>query len=123
DAKEVIFWQNHVALKPDVSMCLWRYLKQRVSDAGDFPFNLVFKNATRMATYAGLSSRFAAAVLFPHDVGMISFDDLYAVALPIFMPEPELIATIAYAQLASTRNYPWYLLREQHAQLHYAPGC
>ncbi|CAE7345055.1 unnamed protein product, partial [Symbiodinium microadriaticum] len=140
DAKEVIFWQNHVALKPDVSMCLWRYLKQRVSDAGDFPFNLVFKNVKKlpgkspgrkvyglsgdldavMATYAGLSSRFAAAVLFPHDVGMISFDDLYAVALPIFMPEPELIATIAYAQLASTRNYPWYLLREQHAQLHYA---
>ena len=75
-----------------------------------------------MATYAGLSSRFAAAVLFPHDVGMISFDDLYAVALPIFMPEPELIATIAYAQLASTRNYPWYLLREQHAKLHYALG-
>ena len=140
DAREVLFWQNHVALKPDVSMCLWRYLKQQIKDEGDFPFNLVFKNIRRlpgkgprrkvyslpgdldgsMATYAGLSNRFAAAVLFPHDVGMISFDDLYAVALPIFMPDPELVVNIAYAQLVSTKNYPWYLLRGEHAKLHYA---
>ena len=138
--REVLFWQNHVALKGDVSMCLWRYLKQQVADEGDFPFNLVFKNVKRlpgkgqgrkvyslpgdldgsMATYAGLSNRFAAAVLFPHDVGTISFDDLYAVALPIFMPELELVANMAYAQLVSTQNYPWYLLREEHAELQYA---
>jgi len=132
--QEVIFWQNHVSLKADCSMTVWRFMKQRVLE--DFPFNLVFKNVKRlpgmksgrkvyalkthetlMLSFRDLHERFAAAVLFPHDVGMISFDDLYALSIPLFMPEIELVASMAYAHLSSTRNYPWYLLREEHAAL------
>lgn len=134
EPREVVFWQNHVSLKSDCSMALWRFIKQRVLD--DFPVNLVFKNVRRlpgrkegrkvyalsaeealMLSFRDLHSRFAAAVLFPHDVGMISFDDLYALRIPLFMPEKELVSSMAYAHLVSTRNYPWYLLREQHASL------
>eukprot|EP00930_Biecheleria_cincta_P050555 TRINITY_DN35742_c0_g1_i1.p1 TRINITY_DN35742_c0_g1~~TRINITY_DN35742_c0_g1_i1.p1 ORF type:complete len:703 (-),score=112.67 TRINITY_DN35742_c0_g1_i1:49-2097(-) len=137
---EVLFWQNHVSLKGEVAIFLWRLVKQLVSDDSDFPFNLVFKNMKKlpssragrkvyalagnldasMATYRDLSRRYAAAVLFPHDIGMISFDDLYAVGVPIFMPESELVAEIARVHLISTKNYPWYLLRAEHADLHYA---
>lgn len=132
--KEVIFWQNHIALKPDCSITVWRFLKQHVLD--DFPFNLVFKNVRKLPTartgrkvyalgdedsailsYTAIVNRFAAAVLFPHDVGMISFDDLYALNVPMFIPENDLVVRMAFAHLSSTKNYPWYLLREEHADL------
>merc|ERR1712107_384153 len=72
-----------------------------------------------METYNGLRSRFAAAVLFPHDLGMISFDDLYAIGMPLFMPETDLIASLAYGHVVTGENYPWYLIREEHADLNY----
>mmetsp|Transcript_55556 Transcript_55556/g.159787 ORF Transcript_55556/g.159787 Transcript_55556/m.159787 type:complete len:684 (+) Transcript_55556:127-2178(+) len=132
--KEVLFWQNHVALKADFCLVLWRFVKQTVLDA--FPYKMVFKNMASMPTarswrkvyglsdqesmmlsYSALSRRFAAAVLFPHDLGMISFDDLYVIGIPIFMPANELIVTMAMAHMSSTKNYPWYMLREEHADL------
>eukprot|EP00434_Breviolum_minutum_P034438 symbB.v1.2.030482.t1/scaffold3434.1/size111337/7 len=111
-------------------MCMWMFLKQMVDDDGDFPFRLVFKNIKRrkvyglpassvITTYVDLSTRFVATVLFPHDIGIISFDDLYAMGIPIFLPEQELVENIAYAHLVSSNNYPWYLLREEHSTLHY----
>lgn len=134
DPKEVVFWQNHVSLKADCSMTLWRFMKQRVLD--DFPFNIVFKNVRRlpgsksgrkvyalkahetlMLSFRDLHQRFAAAVLFPHDVGTISFDDLYALSIPLFLPETKLVASMAYAHISSTQNYPWYMLRGEHANL------
>eukprot|EP00927_Polykrikos_kofoidii_P040851 TRINITY_DN34847_c0_g1_i1.p1 TRINITY_DN34847_c0_g1~~TRINITY_DN34847_c0_g1_i1.p1 ORF type:complete len:707 (+),score=59.23 TRINITY_DN34847_c0_g1_i1:79-2199(+) len=134
--REVVFWQNHVSLKPDCCMVLWRFVKQMVHD--DFPFRLVFKNVRGLPTYragrkvytlgehesvmlrfSDLHRRFVGAVLFPHDVGMISFDDLYALDIPLFLPDDEMVASMAFAQVSSTRNYPWYLLREEHASLRY----
>lgn len=134
---EVLFWQNHVSLTPECSITVWRFVKQMVP--ADLAFKLVFKNVANLPTvrpgrmvyslgakesqvlsYAELRRRFAAAVLFPHDVGMISFDDLYALGIPLFLPEDELVAAMALSQLVSTKNYPWYLLREEHADLHFA---
>eukprot|EP00405_Crypthecodinium_cohnii_P060012 CAMPEP_0195020474 /NCGR_PEP_ID=MMETSP0326_2-20130528/35359_1 /TAXON_ID=2866 ORGANISM="Crypthecodinium cohnii, Strain Seligo" /NCGR_SAMPLE_ID=MMETSP0326_2 /ASSEMBLY_ACC=CAM_ASM_000348 /LENGTH=197 /DNA_ID=CAMNT_0040039145 /DNA_START=110 /DNA_END=700 /DNA_ORIENTATION=- len=66
-------------------------------------------------SYATMSERFVAAVLFPHDLGMISFDDLYALGIPIYLPTNELIVSMATAHLLGGRNYPWYMLREEHA--------
>lgn len=132
--KEILFWQNHVALKADYCMVLWRFVKQTVTDS--YPYKLVFKNMKRMPasrswrkvyalgeyesttlTYSSIARRFAAAVVFPHDLGTISFDDLYAMGLTVFMPADELVAAMAAAHLSSTRNYPWYMLREEHAEL------
>eukprot|EP00929_Paragymnodinium_shiwhaense_P090961 TRINITY_DN51029_c0_g1_i1.p1 TRINITY_DN51029_c0_g1~~TRINITY_DN51029_c0_g1_i1.p1 ORF type:complete len:742 (-),score=113.09 TRINITY_DN51029_c0_g1_i1:46-2271(-) len=138
DRDEVMFWQNHVSLKPDCAVTVYRFMKQNVPDE-TFPLNIVFKNIAQMPTkratrrvyalraeesirlsYGEMRRRFLAAVLFPHDLGMISFDDLYAAGLPIYMPSPHLIATLAYGHLADGRNYPWYLIRDEHADLHYA---
>lgn len=137
DANEVLFWQNHVSLKADVAVCLFLVMKQLVPDVSAFPFRMVFKNVRRlpsqregrkvyglsasdsMTKYSDLSDRFAAAVIFPHDIGIISFDDLYAVGTPIFLPEQEMVENMAYAHLVSTSNYPWYLLREEHSKLNY----
>lgn len=58
-----------------------------------------------------------AAVLFPHDIGAISFDDLYALGVPLFVPEQRQVENMAYAHLASTQNYPWYLLRQEHSAI------
>lgn len=132
--KEIIFWQNHIALKSDCSMVVWRFMKQAVED--DFPFNIVFKNVRNLPTarpgrkvyalrdgessmlsFGAIRQRYLGAVLFPHDLGMFSFDDLYALGVPIFLPEDDMIVNIAFAQLISTRNYPWYLLRGEHAKL------
>lgn len=136
---EIVFWQNHVALKSDCSMAVWRFFKQVVQS--DFPFNIAFKNVrnlpgakpgrkvyalrnqdTTMLSFGAMRKNFLGAVLFPHDLGMFSFDDLYALGVPLFLPDDELITTIAFAQLASTQNYPWYLLREEHAALDFKRG-
>merc|ERR1740129_48854 len=133
DSDEVLFFQNHVSLKVDCALTLFRFLKNIVPEA--YPWRLVYKNIKRlpgyrpwrriyslgetesMQTYGQLGSRFVAAVLFPHDVGMISFDDLYALGVPLFMPEVRFVAMMAYAHLVSGQNYPWYLLREEHVSL------
>lgn len=133
-SREILFWQNHIALKPDCSMVVWRFMKQSVNEG--FPFNFVFKNIrnlhgigkgrkvyaltgseSAMLSFGAIRKRFVGAVAFPHDLGMFSFDDLYALGVPLFMPSDELIVSAAFAQLASTKNYPWYLLREEHADL------
>jgi len=137
--KEILFWQNHVALKTDCSMVVWRFMKQVVQD--DFPYNIVFKNVRNLPgpqpgrkvyalrnqdssilSFGDMRARFLGAVLFPHDLGMFSFDDLYALGVPLFLPTDEMIMQIAFAQLASTNNYPWYLLREEHAKLSFKRG-
>lgn len=116
-------------------MALWRFIKQMVPE--QLPYSLVFKNMGGLPTeglgrkvyslqgeavlsYTELRERFAAAVLFPHDVGMISFDDLYALGIPLLLPEDDLVAAMALAHLVSTDNYPWYLLREEHADVSFA---
>ena len=38
EASEIIFWQNHVALKPDVALCLWSFVAQLV-EGKDFAFS------------------------------------------------------------------------------------
>jgi len=134
EAPEVIFWQNHIALKPDCAMSVWRFLKQNILDS--FPYNIVFKNVrslpthrpgrkvyslkeheSTMLSYGSIAQRFSAAVLFPHDLGMISFDDLWAASVPLFLPTDELVVSMAYAHMSSTTNYPWYLVRDEHADL------
>lgn len=131
-ADEVIFWQNHVSLKAPCAIGVFRILKEHEKT---FRWRLVFKNMAGMPSYrewrrlyaipkdkshmsyAEISTRFRAAVVFPHDLGMISFDDLYRMAIPLFMPTVKMVATMAYAHLVSTVNYPWYLLRHEHASL------
>lgn len=143
EADEVLFWQNHVSLMAECSVALFRIIKNLCPD--DYPLRLVYKNMARLPgyrpwrrvyavsaedshmTYTAMASRFAAVVLFPHDVGMISFDDVYRLAMPVFMPSNAMIATMAFAHLTSTKNYPWYLLREDlvflewHTVEHRAP--
>merc|ERR1719326_2618474 len=48
---------------------------------------------------------------------MISFDDLYTLCVPLFLPDDMLVAAMAFANLEITQNYPWYLLRAEHATL------
>merc|ERR1712224_101881 len=67
--------------------------------------------------YGEMISRFVAGVLFPHDLGTISFDDLYALRIPMFLPSRAMVVSMALAHLRSTKNYPWYMLREEHAKL------
>lgn len=144
---EVLFWQNHVSLTAANALGIWRFLQQAVP--ANYPFGLVFKNikslpgerpgrklyslgrdGSPILSYADIHKRFLAAVLFPHDLGMISFDDLYALNVPIFLPAPELVVFIAHAHLKITKNYPWYLVRpeaalsspESSAPLPFEPG-
>lgn len=136
ECKEVLFWQNHISLTPDCGMGVWRFMKQAVLDSDNSTYTFVFKNVANLPgyrewrkvyalsaeesqtlSYSAMARRFRAAVLFPHDIGMISFDDLYALGIPLFLPNNEFVASMAYAHLANTENYPWYLIREEHAKL------
>lgn len=131
-ADEVIFWQNHVSLKAPCAIGIFRILKEFEET---FRWRFVFKNMAGMPSYrewrrlyaipkdkthmsyAEIGTRFVAAVVFPHDLGMISFDDLYRMGVPVFMPTNDMVSTMAFAHLVSTVNYPWYLLRREHASL------
>mmetsp|Transcript_46568 Transcript_46568/g.122976 ORF Transcript_46568/g.122976 Transcript_46568/m.122976 type:complete len:291 (+) Transcript_46568:1109-1981(+) len=73
-----------------------------------------------MISMVDVRMHFQAAIIFPWDINMLSFDEMYSLELPLFLPTPAAVALYwSHLMLMTTvsgSNYPLYLLRPEHAQ-------
>jgi len=73
-----------------------------------------------MISMVDVQAHFSAVIIFPWDINMLSFDEMYSLEIPLLLPTPAAVA-LYWSQLmqmttVSGRNYPLYLLRPEHAQ-------